>query len=159
MKKLKFSQANIITIAISLILSLLSSGLLFLINYIDPTSFSMHLSLTILLYFSWILFIYIISYTLIGLCLFNLPEKQAKEEIMSEYNLSNKEYLQVHYDSTTATKSLLPFLLIAHSEYYFYAKLNENEEIHLLVKNKTQDVIYNSTVSFQYFIKHFKKIK
>lgn len=156
MKKLKFSQANIITSITSLLISLLSLGLVIWIICLDPT-YSLNLSLTILLSTSWLLFNFIVTYILVS-CIFNLPEKAAKEEIIAKYNLTKTEYTQVHY-TFPANKGLLPFLLIAHAEYYFYAKLNEKEELHLLVKNKTQDIIYNSTVRFQYFNAHFRKIE
>lgn len=156
MKKLKFTQANILAITISLLVSLLSLGLIIWIICLDPT-YSLTLPLTILFSTSWLLFNFIVTYTLVS-CIFNLPEKAAKEEIIEKYNLTKTEYTKVHY-TFPATKGLLPSLLIVHAEYYFYAKLNENEELHLLVKNKTQDIIYNSTVRFQYFNSHFRKLE
>lgn len=152
--KLTFKKANIITIAISLILSALAVLLVFC-EY--PSDSAFNSGFIILLITSLVLFIYITSYTIIGWLLFDLPEKQAKEIAIKNFNLTKDNYVEVDFDCVAATNALLVFLLLAHSEYYFYVKLNENEKLHLLVENTNKDVIYNSTIRFTYFNEHFKK--
>lgn len=153
--KLTFKKANIITITISLMLSALA--VLFVFWEYPPAVLTTRLGWSIILTASLVLFIHIVSYTLIGLGMFDLPEKKSKETAIKDFNLTKDKYTEVHYDCTTATKSTLSFLLIAHAEYYFYAKLTENEELNLLVENSKQDVIYDSTIRFIYFNAHFKK--
>lgn len=93
-------------------------------------------------------------------CLFTLSEKEAKKLVFSKFGLTETEYTEVKYDSIEATKntSRINFLLIAHTKHYFYAKLNENGEIALLIKNSKQDIIYDSTVSFSYFYRNFETL-
>lgn len=153
--KLTFKKSNIITITISLLLSALS--VLFFYLYLYP-NFPKKLGLSIFVAAGFALFVYLIMYTIIGLGIFDLPEKEAKEKVIKNFNLTKDTYTKVDYDCSTGTEALLPFLMLVHSEYYFYVKLNENENLHLLVKTSKQDVIYNNTIRFAYFNAHFKKI-
>ena len=80
---------------------------------------------------------------------------ETKQRVLSHYNLTKDQYIKVNYiydqplDSQMITK-LIDF-------YDFYVKLNDTEEIDLIVKDKNNNIVFTKTINnFIYFEAHFK---
>ena len=103
-------------------------------------------------------------------CIFDIDTKSrrenfevAKQRVILSYNLTVESYAQVKYNFSEAIKNdserdMLEKLL-AHSAYNFYVKLNDKDEIELIVKDKDQNLVYTDTfTNFIYLENYFEKI-
>lgn len=94
---------------------------------------------------------------------FNEDFDKAKPRVILSYNLTVESYAQVKYNFSKAIKNdserdMLEKLL-AHSAYNFYVKLNDKDEIELIVKDKDQNIVYTDTfTNFIYLENYFEKI-
>lgn len=81
---------------------------------------------------------------------------QAKQRVLLHYdNLTKGEYIKVYY---VYDENLDRIMIEKILEFFdFYVKLNNNEEIELVVKDKDNNIVFTKTTdNFIYFERHFK---
>lgn len=82
--------------------------------------------------------------------------ERAKQRVLLHYdNLTKGEYVKVYY---VYDERLDRIMIEKMLEFFdFYVKLNDNEEIELVVKDKENNVVFTKTTdNFIYFEHHFK---
>ena len=163
-KNLSEVQTKKLSIIISSIISISFLGILLWVNRgteIDIFVYFLSVVLTILI---WVV-LYELSYTLFG----GYSKKyvkhitETKQKIILDYGLSKESYIEVipNYDFFLRDSRYSKFLIaiFKNSNYKYYTKLTENEEIELIVKDKNQNIIYTDNLTnFFYFEAQFNKL-
>lgn len=80
----------------------------------------------------------------------------AKERVLTHYdNLTKGQYIKVYYVYDEKLDHIMISKLL--DSFDFYVKLNDNEEIELMVKDKDNNIVFTKTTdNFIYFEAHFK---
>jgi len=81
--------------------------------------------------------------------------EKAKQRVLLNYNLTKDHYTKVNY---IYDQNLDRIMIAKILEFYdFFVKLNNNEEIDLVVKDKDGNIVFTKTINnFIYFEAHFK---
>lgn len=112
----------------------------------------------------------VLVYILLAEYIFRVPDKEwdeqhltAKKKFNSSLNLTTDNYIKVRYNYEKALwktngRKMLSNLLV-NSNFSFYIKLNGEEEIELIVKDKDENILYTDTITnFIYLEEYFEII-
>ena len=166
MDKLTLKQANTISIIISLLVTILLLGIF------AGRFFKVAGEVDILIIVPFLLapvFLCCVLYMMVSVIM-KVPykeacirEKEAKEYVMANYNLSYEEYTELKYCLEEALMGAYEPEMIsviwAKVAYKFYAKLTENEDVDLIAKDSNGNIIHNEVIgNFQYLKSYFEPL-
>lgn len=116
--------------------------------YLKPTGDKFLLSFVGGCFFVFILFYFIIL---------NVPDKERDErqkeiESRNMQRLSSTRFMQVYFDpENTGGTTKIMMTILKNEECNFYAKLTENNCIHLIVKDKYNEEVFNEKINNHLF--------
>ena len=166
MDKLTLKQANTISIIVSLLVTILLLGI-FAGRFFNVTGEIVILNIALFLLVS--VFLYCVLFMMVS-AIMKLPykeacirEKEAKAYVMDNYNLSHEEYTELKYCLEEALMGAYEPEMISviweKATYKFYAKLTENEDVDLMVKDANGNIIHNEIIdNFQYLKSYFEPL-
>lgn len=154
-KKINSKQANII--------SLIISGIYFIYMFIKGLAtkpigdFAVYywgigcVAGTLLIYYIFYYFVFKVEDK-------NVAEREQQIEVVTKKYLSSTDYKQVYffYESCDDITDMI-MQILQKEECKFYAKLTENNNVHLVVKDKHKEEVYSAEIeNLIYFNSNFK---
>ena len=161
--KLTLKQATVITIIIPLLFSALIASIFArfffgIFGFVDFTTIMTFFMIFLLIFGVLNLLVaYIFKIGYKRECVHN---EKAKSYVMANYNLSDKEYTKLNYrlyealDGAQDTQLII--ILWEKANCTFWAKLIDKDEVELIIKDSSNNVIYTGSIcNFKYLKDYF----